>query len=201
MMPMVITKSFGALPISKKEILRYAGCGEANAETLSLLEECLKETGDRLSLKVCYTTLPVKMEGSAVDCSLFAVHSKDLAKNLAGCRRVVVFCATIGMEFDRLIARYSHLSPAKALMLQAIGTERVEALCDAFCRTLESESGISCRPRFSCGYGDLDIETQKKIFSLLQCQKHIGVYLNGSLLMTPTKSVTAFVGVDASDMR
>lgn len=201
MMPMVITKSFGELPVSRKEILRYAGCREANAETLSLLEECLKETQDRISFKVCYTTLPMKVEGSVVDCSLFAVDSKDLAKNLWGCRRVVVFCATLGMEIDRLIARYSRLSPAKALMLQAIGAERVEALCDAFCEALESESGTSCRPRFSCGYGDLDIETQKKIFSLLQCQKHIGVYLNGSLLMTPSKSVTAFVGLDASDMR
>ena len=50
------------------------------------------------------------------------------------------------------------------------------------------------KPRFSPGYGDLSLEVQKEIFSLLDCPRKIGVSLGDSLLMTPSKSVTAIIG-------
>ena len=56
--------------------------------------------------------------------------SADLARYLGGCRRVVLFAATVGVAPDRLIQRYSRVSPSKALVMQAVGAERVEALCD-----------------------------------------------------------------------
>ena len=37
---------------------------------------------------------------------------------------------------------------------------------------------------------------KKQFFALLQCEKHVGLYLNDSLLMSPSKSVTAFVGLE-----
>ena len=99
--------------------------------------------------------------------------------------------ATVGVGIDRLIAKYSRISPSKALMLQAIGAERIEALCNAFCNDL-SACDNSCIKRFSPGYGDLPLEVQRDIFSVLDCGKYIGVSLNGSLVMSPSKSVTAF---------
>ncbi|MBO5857729.1 MAG: Vitamin B12 dependent methionine synthase activation subunit, partial [Clostridia bacterium] len=42
---------------------------------------------------------------------------------------------------------------------------------------------------------DLELTTQKDIFKILDCSKKIGLTLNDSLLMSPTKSVTAFVGI------
>ena len=53
----------------------------------------------------------------------------------------------------------------------------------------------SIRPRFSAGYGDLDVSFQKEIFGVLDCHKKIGLTLNDSMLMSPTKSVTAIVGI------
>ena len=44
-----------------------------------------------------------------------------------------VILPPVGADIDRLIAKHSRLSPSRALMLQAIGAERIEALCDAFC--------------------------------------------------------------------
>ncbi len=196
MKPRIQIQSFGAQPICQKEILRYAGCREADPQTAELLESSLKEAEKALVYKVCFCELPVVIEGDECDFEIFSVRSRDLAKNLANCRRAVVFCATVGIELDRLIAKYSRRSPASALMLQAIGTQQIEALCDAFCKTVAKKEGCDTRPRFSCGYGDLPLGLQKELFSLLQCEKNIGVYLNDSLLMTPSKSVTAFVGLD-----
>jgi hypothetical protein len=81
-------------------------------------------------------------------------------------------------------------------MLQALGSERVEALCDEFCRLMAIESKRELRPRFSPGYGDLPLELQRDIFRLLEPSRRIGVVLNDSLLMSPSKSVTAIIGIE-----
>lgn len=198
---MVSVKNYTEPPICEKEILRYAGCKSADDELLQLLRVCLEEVRPRLTYKVCYIELPLTITGDSSDFGCMKVKSKDLAKNLNGCENVVLFGATVGVEVDRLIAKYSHISPAKAVMLQAIGAERIEALCDAFCRDMELRFGenreniLKLRPRFSPGYGDLALEIQREIFRVLNCSKTIGISLNDSLLMTPSKSVTAFVGV------
>ena len=126
------------------------------------------------------------------------VRSTSLAKRLAGCSRAVIFAATVGAQLDRLVTRYSAVSPAKALLLDTIGTERVEALCDTVCAELASKyasEGLLVRPRFSAGYGDIPLSMQKDIFAVLDCPKKIGVSLGEGLLMSPAKSVTAIVGV------
>ena len=200
---MVVTKIYNEPPVCKKEILRYAGCKGTADETIQLLmEECLKEVLPKLCYKVCYIELPLERTEEICDFGCMKLASKDLAKNLQGCENVVLFAATIGVEIDRLITRYSHLSPAKAMMLQAIGAERIESLCDVFCESIkqeyqgkDAESYLHFRPRFSPGYGDLSLETQRDIFQVLNCSKNIGLSLNDSLLMSPTKSVTAFVGI------
>ena len=201
---MVTTKIYTEPPVCKKEILRYAGCAGKNTNGLEQIEEvldaCLKEVLPKLSYKVCYMELPVSIAEDNCNFGCLQTKSKDLAKNLAGCEKMVLFAATIGVEIDRLIVKYGHVSPAKAVMLQAIGAERIEALCDAFCEELQGES-YHLRPRFSPGYGDLALEMQKDVFHILNCNKNIGLCLNDSLLMSPSKSVTAFVGIEMKKMR
>ena len=144
-----------------------------------------------------FDELDVSVFGDHVDLGLTSVESKALAKNLKNCRRAVIFGATVGMEIDRRIARYSAVSPVKALVFQAIGAERIEALCDVFCQSIKNDlsDGEKLCPRFSPGYGDLSIEFQREIFSLLGCERRIGLTLNESLVMSPSKSVTAIVGI------
>ena len=191
---MVITKTYTEPPICKNEILRYAGCKGTTDELLQfLLEECLEEVLPKLSYKICYMELPLEIEEDSCDFGCIKIQSKDLVKNLQGCEKVVLFAATIGVEIDRLILRYGAISPVKAVLFQAIGAERIESLCDLFCEEIEKE-GVNLHPRFSAGYGDLPLETQKDIFQILSCGKNIGIALNDSLLISPSKSVTAFVG-------
>ena len=117
-----------------------------------------------------------------------------MCKNLKNTKKVILFAATIGIGIDRLIAKYSKISPSKAVVLDAIGSERIEALCDEFCEDLKRKFG-NLKPRFSAGYGDLSVEKQNEIFSILKCDKNIGLTLNDSFMMSPSKSVTAFVGI------
>ena len=191
----IFNKTYTPPPFCEKEILRYAGCKTADGEILALLNSCLDEVRGKLSYRVCYRELPLTIQNDICDFGAFSVQSQKLALNLKDCDSVVIFAATVGVEIDRLIAKYSRISPAKALMLQAIGAERIEALCDAFCNDLQNTRKIALKPRFSPGYGDLPLDTQKQIFELLDCSKRIGLTLNNSMLMSPSKSVTAFVGL------
>ena len=192
---LVITKNYDAPPFCEKEALRYSGCKEADENIIELLKVCKKEAWEKLSYKVCYVELEVATDGETCDFGIFKIKSRDLSKNLCGCESAILFSATVGIEIDRLIARYGRISPTKALMFQAIGAERIEALCDSFCEDIEKEKNIFLRPRFSPGYGDLNILVQKDISAVLNFSKKIGVTLNDSLLLSPSKSVTAFVGI------
>lgn len=191
----VLTKTYTEPPFSFKEILRYAGCTGPAEELMPLLTECIDMARPILSYRVCFCELPVYVNNGVCDFDVLSFYSQNLAKNLSGCEKAVLFAATVGAPLDRLITRYSRLSPSKALMLQALGAERIEALCDSFCDDISKQYSLSVKPRFSPGYGDLPLSVQSDIFAVLNCSKHIGLTLNNSLLMSPTKSVSAFVGI------
>ncbi len=186
------------MPVDRKEILRYAGVGDDDPAVGELLARCLEEASGKEAGRVCWCEFPVWETGDRLSLGFTETDSAALRKNLRGCGSVIVFAATVGMAFDRLIARYAAISPTKALLFQAIGAERIESLCDAFCRDIAAEktaAGKAVRPRFSPGYGDFPLQMQKEIFAVLDCPRKIGLSLNESLLMSPSKSVTAIIGI------
>ena len=194
----VCVRSFLAPEVNRREILRYAGVRAEAPELEKPLEECLREAGEILVYRVCYREFPVTMHGDVLDLGFARTDSTDLKKNLEGCRSLVLFAATVGIALDRLIEKYSRLSPARAVLLQAVGAERIESLCDAFGQELAGRmeaEGLSLRPRFSPGYGDFPLSMQTPIYDALDCPRKIGVSLNASLLMSPSKSVTAVIGL------
>lgn len=189
----VFIKNYPSPRVNYGEILRYSGCKEENAVIKTLLEDCLLSVEKCASYRVCYTVLPFSINGDTVDFGFAAVQSKMLASYLSNCEKALFFGATVGMEIDRLIVSASVTKPSAAVMYQAVGAERCESLCDAFCDDIKKEVG-ELKPRISAGYGDLPLEFQRDIFRLLSLEK-IGITLNDSCLMTPTKSVTAIVGI------
>ncbi|MBO5889721.1 MAG: Vitamin B12 dependent methionine synthase activation subunit [Clostridia bacterium] len=190
----VYVKNYSAPKINKKEILRYLGVKEEISKISAIVDECLKEVYDKLSYKVCFCKFPIKIENGVLNLGFTTLTSKDLLKNLQGAKEIILFTATIGIGLDRLIQRYSAVSQVKAVVFQAIGAERIESLCNLFNSEIKKEYKLT-KPRFSPGYGDFPLEVQKDIISVLSASKNIGVTLNESLLMSPSKSVTAIIGV------
>jgi len=194
----VCLKTYSPPPFNETEILRYAGVGGKLPQIDQLLKECLGEAENTLTYNVCYSELPVNLAGDLISLGFAKVRSKSLSINLNGCDRIVLFAATVGIGIDRLIARYGRISPTKALLFQAIGAERIESLCCAFNSDITEKyrlSSMFTKPRFSPGYGDMPLEFQRDIFRVLDCPRKLGLTLTDSLLMSPSKSVTAIIGV------
>lgn len=123
-------------------------------------------------------------------------RSKRLADNMAGCSRVVVFGATLGTGIDRIIKANSATDIAMAMALQAAAASKIEEICDDLEQRIITKHGVTLRQRYSPGYFDLDISQQRDLFSLLELTKRIGLTLTDTCEMVPTKSVTAFIGID-----
>ncbi len=153
----------------------------------------IKKEGEN---KAVWCVLALRVEGDLCDFGAIAVRSRDLAAHLAGCRRAILFAATAGAMIDREIQKQTRLSPSRAYEAQMEGTRVIERFCDALCEQFAKEQKSKLRTRFSPGYGDLSLEVQREVFRVLEPAKHIGLCLNDSCVMSPSKSVTAFVGVE-----
>lgn len=195
---MIRTLSFDPPAWNKKEIMRYAKIRGADEVYEKLIEECIAEAKTTLSYRVCYTVTEVIRNNNAITFGNIMTGSDTIQKTIGESHRVLLFAATIGAPFDRLLQRYSLIMPSKALILHAIGAERVESLCDAFCAQINKELNSAQKQltrRVSPGYGDIPLAMQKELFSVLDCPRKIGLTLDESLLMSPSKSVTAICGI------
>ncbi len=190
---MASIKKYANIDYDIHQILRYAHSSHDDHQTISLINDCISEIGNRLSLKVCYDEYTISFKDDKVDLGFCITESVDLCKHIKECKSIILFGATIGFQLDRLIEKYTNVLPSRAYILDAIGNERIEALCDAFEKDMARNHKIATR--FSPGYGDLSLGLQKDIFGTLDLERTLGINLNSSLLMTPTKSVCAIIGL------
>lgn len=190
--------------LQEKQIYRYMGMSEIprSGEVRELVEKLKPQFLQKLQCKACYAVVPVRIMGSFVDLSVLSVTSTHLARNLAGCEYTVLFAATLGMACEQQRRRAASVSPAEALVLDAMGSAGIEQFCDQFCHHLAKQNPDQhLRPRFSPGYGDFPLETQEKLLSVLDAQRKLGISLSDGCLMIPQKSVTAVVGLSKNGCR
>lgn len=179
-----------------KEALRYLGYGrnEADKDVSDRLKICFDVLSREASPKYVSEILDIEVKGDSVFVSNFVFKSKNLSKNLKGCKRAVVFAATLGTGADNVYRRLSKTDMPMAVIADALATAMIEEFCDKICLGFK-EKGYNLRPRFSPGYGDFDLAHQKDFMNILMCGKKIGLTLTDSLMLTPSKSVTAIMGI------
>ena len=176
------------MDIRTREAVRYLGYGRhaIDERTLQLVEDSFKELEHIVNAKFTYR--------------IFETTFPD-TKNLKGCSQAVVFGATLGTGVDVLMKRYSLTDMAKAVVLQACAAAMLEEYCDKaqneIAESLRKEQ-LYLRPRFSPGYGDYSILHQDDILRMLDAAKTIGLTMTESYMLTPTKSVTAVIGISST---
>lgn len=189
------------MKINENEIRRYLGYGRnpADEPVSVLITQCIRELEQAASPRFLYRIFPLTLrENNLIDMGFIQVTSQNLSKNLRDCSQIAVMAATLGVEPDRLINRYSRTDIAKGVVMQAAAAAMIEAWCRECQEEIRKEAGkmgLFLRPRFSPGYGDFPLESQKAIIQTLQAPKKIGLTVTDSLLMAPMKSVTAVIGL------
>lgn len=178
------------------EARRYAGC--PGGELPPSLEQKLQQAQSAL-LSSC------RPRWHAVEVGLEQIPDllvgRDLPRHLEGCRRAVLLGATLGAEADRLIRLWQVQDMAGAVLLDGCASAAIEQVCDLAQEQLAQQArqrGLWLTGRFSCGYGDLPLELQGRLITLLDAPRRIGLSVTPGGLLAPTKSVTAILGLSSS---
>lgn len=183
-----------------REAIRYLGYGRhaIDEQTLALVKSSMEELEARVRERFIYRIFELSSEGDTLKIGNWEIKSRSLSKNMKGCDRVAVFAATLGIDADQMIRRASLSEMAKAVVLQACAAAVLEEYCDQCQDQIAEEMKKEeryLRPRFSPGYGDFDIIHQEMLLQTLQADKTIGLTMTKSSMLTPTKSVTALIGI------
>ncbi len=189
------------MEVNRKEVERYLGyrgLTTIDEKMQSVIEDCIREMEEAMTPRCIYKTFPIEWDGESCEFAGIRVEPGNLTRNLKGCKEIVMLAVTIGPGADRLVKRSEIRDMLKAYTYQAVGAAAVEAWCDEVNERIKQEAAdkeLYARPRFSPGYGDFPLEVQKDFERILEMPKSIGVSLSESLLMTPTKSITAVIGL------
>ena len=127
------------------------------------------------------------------------IYSENISKLTSKSNECYVLSLTLGHEVDRQISIAQQKNMLDGIALDACASVRIDSYCDY---VIKSEiipglkEGEKLTPRFSPGYGDLNMKVTEDILQILNANKRIGLSVTKSLMMTPIKSITAFIGID-----
>ena len=181
------------------EALRYLGVrGEPDPDLAAQVAQTAEELTNRLTPRYTYQVFDLTRAGDGIRLAGTEVvlAGSTAARMLGSCRRAALLACTLGARFDRMLLAAQARDMAQAVVLDACGGAWVEAGCDAAQAEIAARfPGQYLTDRFSPGYGDLPLAVQEAICSVLDAPRRLGIQVRSSLLMNPSKSVTAVIGL------
>lgn len=187
------------MELDLREPLRYLGVrGEPDPDLLRELSAAADKLTRSVTPRWVWRVFHVKhsFDGEALEGAGLTLPG-GLARTMLGdCAQAVVLACTLGAGFEAMLRGEQARGMARAALLDACGSAWVEAGCD------EAQAEISARfpglhptDRFSPGYGDLPLSLQRDICGALDAPRRLGVQVTDSLLLNPSKTVTAVIGL------
>lgn len=194
------------IKLDKNEIRRYSGYKDKKIIIDSLEEKIdtlIEEVKKTARVKYVYEIYDVNIKDDKIEFANIIISSKSLAKNLDNCEKVIMLAITLGSEIDMLIRRYCPIDSTAMIFVQSISAELLEKCIDEIEKEIIKNYGetIYLKPRFSPGYSDLSINHQKDFVTILNTPKKIGLSTTNNTMLTPTKSVTAIIGITKQNFR
>ena len=186
--------------IRTKEAVRYLGYGRhaIDEPTLEMIRDSFQELEQIANGRFVYRIFEIiENNENKLTIGGLEIQSQNLCKNLKDCKQAIVFCATLGPSVDLLIKKYSISDMSRAVVLQACAAAFLEEYCDRVQKQIanELEEGLYLRPRFSPGYGDFSILHQQRLLQMTDASKKIGLAMTDGYMLTPSKSITAVMGI------
>ena len=188
--------------IPVKEVLRYLVHDKQviDSDLKAQIERCINSVKSSSKPRLTYTVRDVK-DGIINGLDL---GGNDIKLLLSSCNQAIIMAATLGPEAEQMLRRAEVLNMSDAVILDSAQSTAIENVCDNFeamMRQKYKEEGLYLTDRYSPGYGDLPMESQKKILDILFTEKRIGLTLTPSNIMVPRKSVTCIIGISEHKQR
>lgn len=130
-------------------------------------------------------------------------QSQSLSRLLQNSSEAVLMAATVGSEIVAAIMdEVNHKDAAFGLILDAVASQTADLILDwmmDYLNGLLAKQGLKLsKHRYSPGYGDLPLDYQKPIFTMLNLEK-LGLELTEKFMLIPEKSVIAIAGIEAKE--
>ena len=193
------------IEINKDEVLRYLEYkGQDISDGLkSTIDECINLIKNKINPRYMLRVYPIRVDKFSIyiQGTGIKLESRELYNLLKECDKCIVMAATLGLEAEKEIKKYSHSDLTKCIIIDSCATTAIEEVCDFIQDDLEKEllkKGEYLTTRYSPGYGDLSIDKNVDIINLLNTQKEIGLTITGNSIMIPRKSVVAIMGIAKS---
>ncbi len=190
------------LEVNRSEVLRYLGHRgqEIDENTEKLVCQCRDEIKTIINpkWKYEYRNINIIDEGVEIEGTNLILYGKDIKNLLKECKKCALMAVTLGNEIERKTQLYERTNLTKALILDACANTVVEEICDKVEGKIREEAekeNMSITYRYSPGYGDLPIETQRSFLRTVNAEKIIGLTVSASNILLPRKSVTAIIGI------
>ena len=186
------------MEFNQREALRYLRANPKDKDSQNLVDLVYLKLRNEVQARSVLQRLSVTVDDAGVTLDTgVRFTSRDLARHLKGCDSVLLLGATLGSKVDVAIRRLALGSVAEGAAAQAVAAALIESYCDEVQSKVDT-GALQQRPRFSPGYGDWDLAEQAKLFPVLNCAKQIGLTLTDGMMMAPSKSVTAIIGLSES---
>lgn len=203
-----VVESYAIDSVDRAEVLRYLGyAGQEMTQELEGringgVERCLSIGAPRGVWRLFEVegrgtkedgTPVVRLSGTSLE-----LLGRSMQEHMDGAVAVGVMAVTVGMGVERELRRLSLTDRVGQVVFDAAATalvERAADACEASIVAAGHERGLFSNFRFSPGYGDMPMTTQPVLLQALDAQRQLGITLTDTLLMVPTKSVTAVVGL------
>ncbi len=122
------------------------------------------------------------------------LKSHDINNLFDDCESIATLVVTLGLAIDKKIDFYAKVDMVRSLVMDAVASVYAESILDELETEITAQTNLYKTMRFSPGYGDLDISLQKDLIEAVGGSKYLGINVNENYLMTPLKSITAFIG-------
>ncbi len=186
--------------INKREAYRYMGFKNTlpDENFISLTEKYEQEVLKAAKPRFVYRIFDIasRENGIHLNGTSLVLQGENIKSLVKECPRVAVFAATLGTGIDLLIRQLEATDITYGFIADNLASALIEQVCDKVEEEIISALGdVTLTARFSCGYGDLPLESQGEFLKSVDAQNKIGLCMTDTLIMIPRKSVTAVMGI------
>ena len=179
--------------------LGYRRPSQVPDRTARLIEEVMSGGRPLLRPRVVYGVFDAETPEADVSVvgGALRARSRSLHERLRGCRRALLFAATIGAEVETWcqdLMRQGQMT--RGLLADAYASSAAIALgleVETIAARALAEEGLGATKRYAPGYGDWSLESQAPLHALLDASR-IGITLTEDFLMLPAKSISGVIG-------